>query len=250
MRYRVDELAARAGTSVDTVRFYQTRSLLAPPEREGRIAWYSDEHLGRLERIRELKDKGFNLESIRRLLDGEVEVADEALATAVQAGADEDEEQWLTLEELAAATGVSSAVLSAIEREGLLVSQVRDDHPVYSGADARAVAAGLELLGSGLPLSELLGLARRHDEAMREVADQAVELFARFVRDPILASSKTDDEAASRLVDAFRKMLPATTSLVAHHFRRVLLTAAQDRMEKEGLGQQFDLVGRPTPGER
>ena len=65
MEYRVDELAARAGTSVDTVRFYQTRSLLPPPARKGRIAWYSDDHLDRLQRIRRLKDAGFTLESIR-----------------------------------------------------------------------------------------------------------------------------------------------------------------------------------------
>jgi DNA-binding transcriptional MerR regulator len=251
VRYRVDELAARAGTSVDTVRFYQTRSLLAPPEREGRIAWYSDDHLERLERIRELKDKGFNLESIRRLLGGEVEVADEALATALQSGAGDDvPDQWLTLDELAAATEVSPAVLAAIEREGLLVAQMRDGHPVYTAADAQAVAAGLELLQAGLPLSELLDLARRHDEAMRSVADQAVELFARFVRDPILASSSSDGEAATRLVEAFQRMLPATTSLVAHHFRRVLLTAAQERMDKEGLGSQLDLANGPATGER
>jgi len=248
MEYRVDELAARAGTSVDTVRFYQTRNLLPPPSRHGRLAWYSDEHLTRLRRIRELKDSGFTLESIRRLLDGdlpegEIDAADVALASAVQRGAAaEDSSEYLTLDELAAATGVSPAVLGAIEREGLLVAQVRDGRPVYTAADAEAVGAGLELLGAGLPLSELLDLARRHDEAMHEVAEQAVELFARFVRDPIMASAESDDDAAARLVDAFHRMLPATTSLVAHHFRRVLLAAAQQRMEKEGLGPQFDLT--------
>ena len=250
MEYRVDELAARAGTSVDTVRFYQTRNLLPPPTKQGRLAWYSDEHLSRLRRIRELKDAGFNLESIRRLLDGEVDAADAALASAVRRGADaEDSGEFLTLDQLAAATGVSPAVLAAIEREGLLVAHLRDGRPVYSAADAGAVGAGLELLGAGLPLSELLDLARRHDEAMHEVAEQAVELFARFVRDPIIASAESEDEAAERLVDAFHRMLPATTSLVAHHFRRVLLTAAQKRMEKEGLGTQFDLMrGSTTEG--
>jgi DNA-binding transcriptional MerR regulator len=248
MEYRVDQLAARAGTSVDTVRFYQTRNLLPPPARQGRIAWYSDEHLTRLKRIRELKDAGFTLESIRRLLDGEVDAADAALASAVQLGAAaEDADEFLTLDDLAAATGVSPAVLAAIEREGLLVAQLRDGRPVYTAADVTAVGAGLELLQAGLPLSELLGLARRHDDAMHEVAEQAVEMFARFVRDPIMASAASDDEAASRLVDAFHRMLPATTSLVAHHFRRVLLTAAQKRMEKEGLGPQFDLTRSPMP---
>jgi DNA-binding transcriptional MerR regulator len=226
MRYRVDELAARSGVSVDTVRFYQARDLLPPPRREGRIAWYSDEHLGRLQKIRDLKDKGFTLASIKRLLDGDI---DEALVVALGEGGDDEP---MTLAELAEATGVSPALLEAIEREGLLGARDSDGDRLYTQADAKAVAAGLELLGTGLPLGELLDLARRHDKAMKEVAEHAVELFVRFVRDPIRAGASSDEEAAERLIESFRHMLPATTSLIAHHFRRVLLAAAQERIEK------------------
>ena len=45
MSIRVEELASRAGVSVDTVRFYQKQRLLPPPRREGRVAWYDDDHL-------------------------------------------------------------------------------------------------------------------------------------------------------------------------------------------------------------
>ncbi|HEX2051090.1 MAG TPA: MerR family transcriptional regulator [Actinomycetota bacterium] len=240
MRYRVDELAARCGVSVDTVRFYQGKGLLPQPAREGRIAWYSDDHVDRLARIRDLKDKGFTLASIRRLLDGEVDAADAALAAALAgtlpgedaAGPDDE---LLTLDDLARRTGVSPTLLAAVEREGLLVGRDVGGEARYTAADAGAVEAGLALLEAGLPLGELLDLARRHDEAMRAIAAHAVELFARFVRDPIRAAASDDDEAAERLVDAFRRMLPATATLVAHHFRRVLLAAAQERVEGEGL---------------
>ena len=47
-RWRVEDLAGRADVSVDTIRFYQKRRLLAPPLREGRVAWYGTEHLERL----------------------------------------------------------------------------------------------------------------------------------------------------------------------------------------------------------
>jgi hypothetical protein len=40
-----------------------------------------------------------------------------------------------------------------------------------------------------------------------------------------------NQEAADRLVTAFQLLLPATTRLVAHHFQRVLLAAAQARFE-------------------
>jgi hypothetical protein len=59
-----------------------------------------------------------------------------------------------------------------------------------------------------------------------------VGLFERYVRDQIRASAPSDEEAASRLVESFRKLLPATTTLVAHHFRRVLLATAQRQIEE------------------
>ena len=48
MDYRVEELAAKAGLSVDTVRYYQARGLLPPPTRSGRVGWYHQEHLERV----------------------------------------------------------------------------------------------------------------------------------------------------------------------------------------------------------
>jgi DNA-binding transcriptional MerR regulator len=237
MRYRVDELARLSGVSVDTVRFYQGRGLIEPPEREGRVAWYSDDHLARLRHIRELKNKGFNLGSIRRLLDGEIDAADRALAAAVvdPSGSTSGVDELLSLDELATTTGVSPALLAAIEREGLLAPRDIDGRAMYSRGDAETVRAGLALLESGLPLSELLALARKHDAAMRTIAEEAVEMFVRFVRDPIRADAVTGDEAATRLIDAFRNMLPATTQLVARHFERVLLDAARARTVSEGL---------------
>jgi DNA-binding transcriptional MerR regulator len=250
MRYRVDELARLSGVSVDTVRFYQGRGLIEPPERDGRVAWYSDDHLARLRHIRELKDQGFNLGSIRRLLDGEIDAADRALAAAVvdPTGSASGVDELLSLDELATTTGVSPALLAAIEREGLLSSRDVDGRPMYSRGDAETVRAGLALLESGLPLSELLALARKHDAAMRTIAEEAVEMFVRFVRDPIRADAISGDEAAKRLIEAFRNMLPATTQLVARHFERVLLDAARARAVSEGLASED--AGSTTPSGR
>jgi DNA-binding transcriptional MerR regulator len=240
MRYRVDELAARGGVSVDTVRFYQSKHLLPPPEREGRVAWYSDAHVERLARIRQLKRQGFTLTSIKRLLDDNLD-ADAVLASVVVSEPPPGSRGGgLTLDELAARTCVSTAVLEVIDREGLLTPSVVDGRRLYSDDDAAAVAAGFELLASGLPLGELLELARRHNDAVRSIAEQAVDLFIRFVRDPIHATATTEGEAADRLVNAFRRMLPATTTLVASHFERVLLSVAERRLKQEGLVGEVD----------
>jgi DNA-binding transcriptional MerR regulator len=237
MRLRVEELAARSGLSVDTVRFYQSKGLLGQPEREGRIAWYSDAHVERLEQVRSLKHRGFTLEFIRRLLTGELDPIDAALAAAVSSPLPDEGEgagEPMTLEQLAAQTGVSATLLEAVARTGLLFADASEAG--YTPADAEAVRAGARLLEAGLPLSELLDLGRRHDAAMTAIAEQAVEVFVRFVRDPLRASAGSGDSAAAeRIVASFNAMLPATATLVAHHFRRRLLQIARARMEQEGM---------------
>ena len=243
MRYRVDDLAARSGVSVDTVRYYQSRGLLPSPDREGRVAWYSDDHLERVRRIRDLKDKGFTLTSIKRLVDGDLDAADEALVAAVVGREPAGTSRVLTKDDLARETGVSPALLDAIEREGLLVPSAGPDGPAYSDGDAAVVRAGLELLSAGLPLSELLALARGHDEAMRATAGRAINLFLEFVRGPIRDRASSDEDAAKELVTAFESMLSSTTELVGHHFRRVLLDAARARIESDDL---TELEGAPS----
>lgn len=242
VRYRVEDLAARSGLTVDTVRFYQARGLLPRPQRQGRVAWYSEQHAERLERIRELKSQGFPLAMIRRALAGESDAAGQALALALaQPLPDETRrEEALDRSELEARTGVPGALLDVLEREGLLVprqaggagvSPAEHGERPYTDADVAAVQAGLALLEAGVPLSELLALAREHDQAMRAVAERAVDLFARYVRDPARRSAESDVESAERVVGALHAMLPATAAVVTHHFRRRLLAAAWERID-------------------
>jgi len=117
-RWRVEELAAASGVSVDTIRFYQKRRLLAAPAREGRVAWYGTQHRDRLLRIRELQGRGLPLNLIGRVLDGASSGdADARLAAAVAgkaAGID------LTQDELAERTGVSVEVIDVLSAAGLL----------------------------------------------------------------------------------------------------------------------------------
>ena len=241
MRYRVEHLADVCDLSVDTVRFYQTRGLLNPPTREGRVAWYTDAHRERLERVKELKDAGFTLAMIERVLAGDLDASEEALAHAISGPMDAQDTTTpdeMTRAELAAHTGVSRTLLEALERDGLLAP--RDPHetePRYTTSDAAFVSAGKVLLDSGVPLSELLDLARRHDAAVRTTADHAVDLFTRFVRDPIKAEAADDGEFAERTVQALQRMLPATNDLISHHFQRLLVEAARVRLEAEQVAE-------------
>ena len=233
---RVEELAGRADVSVDTIRFYQKRRLLPPPARRGRIAWYGAEHVERLARIKDLQRRGFSLAVIRRIVTGELDRADEPLAAAVVGAVDDETgaEEFLTLDELAARSGVPEALIESIVREGLLVPRRHEGDARFTTADVDIVAAGLRLLETGLPMPELLTLARRHHDATRDTAEGAVAMFDTYVREPLRSADLSDDERAERLVEAFRVLLPSVTALVAHHFRRVLLEVAQEHLESVG----------------
>ncbi|MEU9381715.1 MerR family transcriptional regulator [Streptomyces sp. NPDC048279] len=65
----IDELAARAGTTVRTVRFYGTKGLLPPPVIGARrVGHYGAGHLARLALIEELQHQGMTLAAIERYL--------------------------------------------------------------------------------------------------------------------------------------------------------------------------------------
>jgi hypothetical protein len=241
---RVDELAERTGTSVDTIRYYQGRGLLPPPVRRGRIALYGPEHVERLERVRALQAQGLSLAAIGRLLSGELDPRDEPLLAAVAGAGAGRSGPALSLDELARHSGIPLGLLQAAEHEGLL-------SPVgggYSMADADAARAGIRLLELGLPLPELLDLARRHHDHVRMVAEDAVKLFDDHVRRPLQAGGLPADDAARRLVEAFSAILPATLAVVSHHFERTLLAVATEHIEHVGAPDELAAIAAASGG--
>ena len=231
MRYRVEELATKTGVSVDTIRYYQRMELLPRPDREGRVAYYGEQHVERLSQISQLQQRGFSLQLIARILSGTADASEQALAAALAGPLPGEPAERLTREELAERTGVSTTLLEVVEREGLLVPRSDDPDAPYTSSDVEAVRAGLALLEAGVPLSELLALAREHDTAMRALAGRAVDLFARYVVDPIRGATESETEAAERMVAALQSMLPAASAVVSHHIGRRLLSAARDRID-------------------
>jgi DNA-binding transcriptional MerR regulator len=222
VRYRVEQLAAACDVSVDTVRYYQARNLLPQPEREGRVAWYDEIHAERIRRIRDLQRKGLTLAAIGRVVRGELADADADLAAAVAEARGEigEDQRSLDLEDFAATSGVPASLIQAVEREGIRIGRQVDGQMRYTPADTELVRTALRLLEFGLPLGDLLGLARDADD-----------LFDQHVRRPIQDTSGDDPLAAAQMVEAFRELLPAVTALVSNHFRRVLLEAAEARIE-------------------
>jgi len=238
MELLVEELAGRAGISVDTLRFYQGRGLLPPPRRRGRRAIYGDAHLARLRRIRGLLAEGFTLAQIRRLLEGESGEGGGArragrergdpTASLLEALVEESVgERTFSRAELAGEAGVPEALLTAAQAAGPLSI---DGEERFGAADLEMFRAALVLLGAGFPLNELLQLAVEHAGRIQCSADAAIDLFDRSV----IGGAGEGDAEADAIADAFRRLLPQVTRLVALHFQRTLVNRALERLRARG----------------
>lgn len=72
-RYQIGEVAERTGVTQRTLRFYEEKGLLPPPERmEGGFRLYSDDDVQRIEYIRRLQQYlGFTLAEIKEMVEAE-----------------------------------------------------------------------------------------------------------------------------------------------------------------------------------
>ncbi len=223
MELRVEELARQAGVSVDTIRFYQGRGLLPPPERRGRLAIYGEAHLERLRRIRTWQEAGLTLAVIRRLVERPERSADEALLEAL--ATERLGERSLTRSELAAESGVPEVLLGAAVSSGLISPLRVGDEERFSESDLEMARAGVAILGAGFPIDPLLRLAGEHVAHVQRTADRAIELFDEHVRH---GRDGADPDEVTR---AFRDLTPMLTKLIALHFQRTLVNRALERLE-------------------
>ncbi|MGH0036737.1 MAG: MerR family transcriptional regulator [Myxococcota bacterium] len=245
MNYRVDELAQAAGIRVDTVRFYQGKGLIPPPRREGRVAVYSEAHLERLRRIRDLVAQGFRLDQIKRVLDrqavqgaGSGPESDSLLTALVDESVGA---RTLSRSELASEAGVPEVLVGAALSAGLVEALSIDGEERFSEADLEMARSGLAILEAGFPLNELLDLAVEHARNVQGTTDRAIELFDRHVRK---GGDAPDDDAS--VSDAFRRLLPLLTRLVAVHFQRTLVTRALERLSRSGDNGALEAALRAT----
>lgn len=240
MDYRVEQLSAAAGVSVDTLRFYQARGLLRMPRRSGRLAIYGDEHLAQLRRIRSLQRQGFTLSQIQRV-EERPEFEKPLQEPLLEALRHESRgRRILSRDELASESGVPVSLIGAAESAGLVAPVVVEGEPRFNEADVGLMRAGRILVEAGLPLQELFGLASRHARNIDEVCEAAIDLFDDHIR----KKGKTEDstgEDGDSVTRVFEQLLPEVTRLVALHFQRTLVNRAlgrlQDKSEHSALAE-------------
>jgi DNA-binding transcriptional MerR regulator len=173
----IDELAARTGMTVRTVRFYATQGLLPPPARRGRLGYYGPQHRMRLELIRTLQEHGYTLAAIERVLTripADADPAQFAVHSAVLAPWLPEQHEQLDragLERRVGAALTEEQIDYLVDSGG--VERVADGYRTSSAALGHAVA----LMKLPVPTSVLQQSAALIDEHAVAVANGLTDIF-------------------------------------------------------------------------
>jgi DNA-binding transcriptional MerR regulator len=149
--YTIDELSAVTRVPSRTIRFYQSKGALTPPEIRGRVAYYNRTHVERLKLIAQLQDRGLRIDAIRGLVKsmdrGELDIAEWlGVEQQLQASWSQDQPRTMTEAELYQLAGSDRPGLIADLTRGKLIERRGDVFLVESPA-LLSIAMKLEAVG-------------------------------------------------------------------------------------------------------
>ncbi|HZD67548.1 MAG TPA: MerR family transcriptional regulator [Actinomycetes bacterium] len=233
-RLTVDELARRSGTVSSTVRLYQSRGLLPPPERSGRMAFYGPGHLARMRLIGHLQERGFSLAAIKELVEGWEAGRD--LAEVL--GLEERAATWTTEEpvhlrlsqlrrRLPSGT-ISPAVLRRAIKLGLLQPQGRG----FRVASPKLLDTGVELVKLGIPIDAVLDEYERLQQTTADIAAHFTNLFEQHLWQPF-AETGMPPEQVPQLTATLQRLGPLAESVVTLTLRHALQRQAATFVAKQ-----------------
>jgi DNA-binding transcriptional MerR regulator len=212
----IDELARRSGMTVRNLRAHQSRGLLPPPEVRGRTGFYGPDHVARVELIKELQADGFNLDQIRKLIDGAGRQSAQLLqlSRALRAPfVEEEKPEVLDLGELSEKWQSSDLdLLAKAVKLGVLTPLGEGRYEVVSPS---LMAAAQELLALGIPADLTMAVAARLRRHADSVARIFAELFIEQIWEPFEADGRPEAgwPAVAEALDRLRPL--AAESLLA-----------------------------------
>lgn len=231
----IEELASQAGTATTTVRMYQSKGLLPPPERRGRIGYYGQGHLARLRLITQLQEQGFSLASIKRLTDAweSGRGLDDILGLETQVAAVWAPEPPARLKlgefkELFVGQRITPAIIERAIRMGL----VGFDGISVTVKSPKLLAIGLELVRAGIPVKEMMAELEALQGMADSIAGRFTAVFERNMWEPFVAAGLPADRIRP-LTESLQRL-----SALAEAVVDAVLRDALRRKAGEFLAQQ------------
>jgi DNA-binding transcriptional MerR regulator len=218
----IDELAATTRLPSRTIRFYQSKGALMPPEIRGRVAFYGQPHVERLKLIAQLQDRGLRIDAIGDLLKkidrGEIDLA-EWLGVEEQMHAPwaNDRPRTVTEEELYELAGARRPGLLADLTRAKIVERRGD---VYLIASPALLATAMKLEAVGIDLEMAADASNRLRKHLGRAVADLVDLFVDRVK-----AGHVDVTESGPLFDVLRA---AGTEAVRVLFARAMENALRE----------------------
>lgn len=235
----IDELAQRTGMTVRNIRAHQSRGLLPAPNVKGRIGYYDDRHIARLELIQQLQAGGFNLTAIQRLVERAEETGDNIgdLRNLVLMPFGEEQSEVMSLPELAEQMGgeVDSKMLKQAVDLGFVIPIGDGTFEVLSPTLVRAGARAREL---GITTDQLFSVFRKVSDHTRAIS----EVFTKLVDDGIVRPEERNGlppESFPKVLNAIEGLRPLAAEVVLASFR-----VNMDHAAEEAFGKILQRIAR------
>jgi DNA-binding transcriptional MerR regulator len=217
----VDELAARAGFTVRTVRFYAGRGLLPPPRLRGRTGLYGADHLARLELVRELQALGLTLAAIEKHLEripADAPPEDLALQRALLSPWAPERAEELDRHELDRRAGrhLDDEEIAKLEALGVVERSPSGSVRVISPA---LLGMGAEL--AAMPLDTLIAAHAAVERHTTELAAELQAVFQDTVVRPYRRRGRPPEER-ERLLELATKLKPLMIQSLVGSFQRAV----------------------------
>ena len=237
--HTIDEIATVARVPSRTIRFYQARGALMPPEIRGRVAYYGDKHIERLRLIAQLQDRGLSINAIRDLLTsidkGETDLAEWlGVENALQASWANDHPRTVTETELYELAGTRRPGLIADLLRAKLLERRGEVLFLLSPA---LLSVAMKLEATGIDLDTALKGAEIVRKHLSRTANDLVELIVKRAQD---GSIETADAA-----EMFQALRPTGIEAVRVIFGREMEKALRKLLES---GKMATLPSRVRKG--
>lgn len=232
MQLTVDELAVRVGLPGSTIRMYQTKGVLHPPRRQGRVAYYDESHIERLTLVQRLQSRGFSLPAIAELVKAREQGA--SVAAVLGVGDTEGPDDWVRvrvrdLKRLVPTGDMRPAVLRRAIQLGLVRWRRGWPH-----TRRWALEAGNRLAGLAVPAEDVLDQFAGLRRATDGIAADFVEVFERRLW-PRLDGKSAEDDQLDRVRALLVELTYTAETVVVGTLRESIREAAEEFARRHGL---------------
>ncbi|SEB21742.1 MULTISPECIES: MerR family transcriptional regulator [unclassified Mycobacterium] len=224
--FTIDELAARTGMTVRTIRFYNESGLLPPPERRGRLAYYGAPHRIRLELVQQLQQHGYTLAAITKVLARLPEGAtahDLAVRAALLTPWSPADDETVDLRELEQRAGLAldDRALDTLEALGAIR---RLDDGRFNVRQS-VLGAAMNLRDTSVPADDIRRLAGVVDKHIDALANEVTDVVFSRIRE-----AEDPNVYLGRIAKVVPNLRPLAAQMMADRFTAAISQAVQERV--------------------